>query len=849
MIMKRIFRNSLIFIFIFVFIILYFQILIQTYIIPNNYEISIVLLLGFVIIIIGIFYFFLKIDFYNKIVASVKILNENLTKTILIILMTITIFIPSVSFSDVIIVWNEIPPLNYVRGCVFLIGALFIPGACIFNLILPKSTIHERLNVKPFLVKITIYPIISLTFLGSITLILDFLGLPRLSFIPFLFFSIIFLYLLDVFFQKLNVYELKNKITEIKISRYTFLILFIGLGITIIALGIQLSSNYLIAGDRWRSISSGTSIGLLDTSPFDSPPYVKYWGFVSFSLSNLCGLPYINTNALLFPFLYLSITSIYLLTKALLNNMNEMFSVLSSIFIVIFSQLFITISLNQLIRGLHYRLLFHQFTYHSYAYFSLFVSLTLFFIVIRSNNKEHRSKLTTENIVLLALSSLFLIQSLLSYYIPSLVGILIIFLYCPFSKNIQKYLRHFLIFYFFFIIFFIAFDLMAFNFFGYYILNFLSYFSGISLHFPQVELRSLRFLLISLVVYSFLISFFILLFLIYKFSSRWSIIIEKIKLHKNFILKKKFKYFFIFMICFFSICLLIGLSNVSSSFKGEPLASKSPNDSFLTFYLSTLIVHLGFFGILGIYLSYFCFKENKNLFFFLLCWIVLIIGLASSFIFLRWIQNPTSLISEISEDDFTSMMYFFTRNWFFSTIPLSIFTSIGLIKLISKMKSRSWFNFKTNKGIRSIQSLFLVSILIYSSLSNTIITAMYWNNHYSVSNEEAQIIGWTSKNVPINSTILNYPYNYNLRRMHNNLYLFTYYFLDNNLNLFNEAGELIYNFDSVDGLIYNLNSKNIYYLIIIRYYISEKYQELIDQFYNTTLFQYGNYIIYKSNEF
>ena len=125
---------------------------------------------------------------------------------------------------------------------------------------------------------------------------------------------------------------------------------------------------------------------------------------------------------------------------------------------------------------------------------------------------------------------------------------------------------------------------------------------------------------------------------------------------------------------------------------------------------------------------------------------------------------------------------------------------------------------------------------------------MYWNNYYSVSNEEAQIIGWTSKNVPKNSSILSYPYNYNLRRMDNNLYLIKYYFLDNNLNLFNEAEELIYNFESMNGLIYDLNSKNIYYFILNRYYISEKYQELIDQFYNTTLFQYGNFIIYKSNE-
>lgn len=814
MISKRIVRNSIITTFISGFILLYFLFLIQTYIIPNNYQISIVILIGFAIIVIVLFYFLLKINSPNYIIASVKIINENLIKTILMVLMGITIFVPAVPFSDIIVAWNHVPILNYFRGVVFLIGVLFLPGACIFNLILPKSTIHKKLNVEPFLVKLTIYPIISLTFIGSLVLILNFLGFTRPSFIPFLFFSITFLYILSNFLQKNNKYELKNKITKIKISRYTLLILTIGLGLIIIALGFLLSSHhYLIAGDRWRAISSASLIGTGDFG-LSQDTYTKYWGCVSFGLSVLCGIPYINTNVLLFLFIYLSITSVYLLIKILLKNMNEKLCVLSSIIIAIL---------------FNPHLLIFQFSYHSFVFFSLFISLTLFFIVIKSDHLENRQKLTTENKILLILSSLFLIQSFILYFIPALMGIGIIFLYGLFSANIKQYLRVFLIFYLLFILSFIIIDLFAFNFFSFWCLQFLSGFSGIPFNFFQIKPYSLRITYTSLFFYTLLLSTLFLLCIVYKFSSRLSIIINKIKLKINFVLEKKLKYLFVFSSIFFSICLLIADVDLYSLI--FYLNASNLHLSFLSFYLNTLITSLRFFGILGIYLSFFGYKENKNQFFFLFSWIVLIIGLASSLIFLRWIQYPTFLISNIPEDYTYYMRYWFSRTWYYSMIPLSIFYSIGLVKVIQKLKSRSW-RYYSYKKINSVVSLSLVALLIFLSLSTPITSVIYWENSYAVTDEEAQLISWTSTNIPRDSKILITSWQFK-GRLEKDLYLYKTYYLD----------EVMNNTDyTIEDLMGNLTLQNILYFILEKQYEC-KYLELIDYFYTIRLYDEGGFLV------
>ena len=133
--MKRIIRNLIFTSIIGLFIILSFIFLNQTYIRSNNYDISIILLCGYAIIIIGIF---LTINTSINSIIRINTLNENAIKMLLLILMSIAIFIPSITFSDVIIAWENISFLNYFRGFVLLISALFLPGACLFNIIFPN---------------------------------------------------------------------------------------------------------------------------------------------------------------------------------------------------------------------------------------------------------------------------------------------------------------------------------------------------------------------------------------------------------------------------------------------------------------------------------------------------------------------------------------------------------------------------------------------------------------------------------------------------------------------------------------------------------------------------------------
>jgi len=760
-------------------------------------------------------------------ITKLEILNENSIKIILIVLMSLSIFIPTVSFSEMIIAWNEIPPINYVRWIIFIVGGLYIPGSSIFNILFPESTIHERLNVEPFLIKITIYPMISLVYLGIITLILDFFGFLSDFIILFTFFSFIFLFYIDFLFQKKRGIKLKRKRNEIKTSRQTFLILFIGLGIILIALSIHFSSQYLIRGDRWRGIYSAPLIGSPDPYPFSVAykNYTTYWGYIIFALSKLCGIPYINVSASLFPLLFISITSIYLFVKALLNKNNGILAVLSSIFILIFSELFISISLNQLKGGLWFpRFLILQFSYHSFSYFSFFISIALFFIVINSNNLKNRSN---EKIFLLALSSLFLFQSLMTYFFTFLMGIIIVFLYIPFSKNIKQYLRNLLIFYFFFIVFFIIFDFLTFNYFSYIIIAFFQSFLAITL-FNKV--------LFSFYFYTFLLSVFIILFIIYKFSNTLSILIEKTKKKINSILKRKFfrRFLFSFIEIFFLILLIIGLSNPRLGLTTTDHSFDIPvkNADFWNFYLTLLITNMGWIGIFGIFFLYFCFKKNKKLFFFLFSLTILSIGLASSFIFIRWFQYPTSLVYDIPENEFFDMLYFFSRMWIFSAIPLSIFAAIGLIKLINVINTRVWFKAKSYKKFTT--PLFFTSILIYFTLSNSIITSIYWDNFSAISNEEAQIIGWSTDNIPYGSKILITTVFF--KSLQRDLYLYETFYLQD---------ELINSENNISRLIENLILYEIYYLILPNLLIVD-YITLINNFYKITIYKYGSYSIYSS---
>lgn len=837
----NILRSSVITVFIIIFISSFFLFLISLYIINNNFGIPVILLIGFGVIIAVIFYIFLDLSFSknHKMVYIFRIFNENLIKIIIFLSMVFTFFIPPISFSEFIIDWNRIGFFNYIRAFAFLIGLMFLPGACFSNLVFPKMTLPERFKIEPFFLKLTIYPLLSFTILTSATFILDQIGILRDLMAIFLFWIIIILFICDLLVQKFR--DNKNfefKRIEIKVSKNTLLILIVALGIIIIALGVHLSSKYLIPGDSWRGLNYANFIGKPDSSPLDKfYSYSIYWGYFTFSLQALSGIPYVNINAMLFPFLYLFISSIYLCMKALLHKHKEIYATLATVFTVIFSNLFFIFNSN--LGGQNYEsssgLIFDgiiNFRYKSLALFLLIFSIALF-IVITKNHQDLNlnSNIKSEEIKIASIGSFFLLQSFLIYFLPIIPAISFFIIYSLFSNKKQRSLKVLLIYLAFFIILFIPIDIYSYFFFSWKSSTHLSYFLGLS---PPL----LRYVLIknALFFYLFLTGFFLIIFFIYKISTRSVLdpykknyikirlnskirfilkliifpifLIEEILFNvspsrlqrikdkeylrfkigfnekqKKIRVKKKFNFikfsifysiFFIFLGIEISYKLLIHLQKISIN-----------DQNFFLFYLDLFFSNIGFIGILGIILSYFCFKKNRKLYFILLLWGIFIFGLASILIFLRWIQFPFVNPAEIPTEQYFYMVYWFNRIWYYSIIPLSIFASIGLIKLHNYFKSKKIFKIR-NKYLKSLPILGFTSILIFSSLSNTIITGMYWNNYPFYTDEEAQIIGWTSNNIPYNSNIL-------LDRFI--LYHLEDVIFSNNFYIWDESSEALENFN------------------------------------------------------
>ncbi len=751
----NIFRNFIVVAFVASFIIAYFLFLINLYIIPNNYELPIVSLIGFAIIIIGIFYFFINLSHgneSNETLFNFKILNENSIKIILMSLMVITFFIPPISFSDAMINWEHIGFFNHFRAIIFLIGGAFLPGACIFKILLPNSTLHEKFHVEPFLLKITIYPLLSFTFLGGYTFILDRFGLLREFFAIVLFITIILLFVFDFLIQKLRDNdEIKLNTTELKLSKYTSLIIFIAIGIIIVAIGIFFSFKYVMPIDNWRGIEYAYYIGRPDTTHWDLfRMYTTYWGYISFSLSTLCGIPYFNIYAILFPFLYLFITSIYLLTKALLYNFKEIYAVLSTIFIVIFSNLFYIINLSIghieatfIGAGIFY------FNFRSYAYFSLFLSMALFIIIARTSNVlETKPNFKTERLLITFFAALFLLQSYMTYFLPTIAGISLTFIYCIFSKKKSQDFKLFLNFLLIFILLFISIDVLSGFFFSWIPSVSLSGFLGVTL------LTQYKFLFLNAIfIYIFFFGFFILSFLIYR------IYIKSFSKSRKRDLKFKIssKFIFKFILFIFSEFLIIEILHIIVIKIMEPFLIINKN--FFTFYLDLIFANIGLIGILGIYLSYFCFKKNRQLFYVLFSWFLFTIGLASILIFRRWLQYPFTTVSEIPSNEYFYMMYWYTRNWYYLIIPLSIFSSVGIIKLIKNFKSKGLVK-NLNKTKKLIPYLTFTSVLIFLSFSNTLIAGLeiynrgLYDRDFEIKDEEAQMFGWVTENIPRNSKIL-----------------------------------------------------------------------------------------------
>ncbi len=747
--------NSIITTGIFVFITFYVLFLINTTAIQKETPIESIffLYLGFILLVVSVFIAF-NINPSNQ-NFKFWFISENLVKIILLILMLGSFFIiPSIPLFPTIISWEEIYSLNIIRAIIFIIGCAFLPGSCLFNIFFPKNRIHERFGVESFLLKITIYPLLSFLTLGIVVLVLDQLSLAK-EIMPNILISFIFILLiLDLIIQKRRNRLTKKIVIRQTVSKTTIVILILSLAVVLFSSGIMLDVRYLIPGDSWVGIAHANYIGLpeasLGNSWVASTNYPLFWGYPTFAMSVLGGLPFININTFLTPFLYLFVTSTYIFMKSILNGLRERYIIKSTILVISFSGLLDITKISDIfqngsISDLVFDGLFN-FRYKSFAYFLFFLGLAFFFTYKNSEKKTLINLLKSEDLKVFALGALFLVISFMTYMLPLLFALFILLVYSLFIKSENKYivLRNLTIFIILISVFFIMFDLSMNFYLSKIFIKKIFYFFQIG--FLKTITDTLPY---WVTVYSifFLITLFCfivqIMYLIF-FKKREQKIRLKLKINSKIV-------FLVFT--FFSFLYIIFLIiHITTNLKGDFI---DINNIFLFYYLNIYIFpNIGIIGIVGVFLFYFSYKENKNLFFILLFWTTLFFIISSITIFelffsdLPYIPTFQELIRNVSNGKYNNMIYWFTRTWIYIIPAISILLVIGLKRFSIYLNKSSFYTFR--KASRNV----FVSLFIFFSITNLIVSGIYWqNNLYNVSDEEAQTIGWITSNIPDHSNI------------------------------------------------------------------------------------------------
>lgn len=780
------------YIYVIIFVFFYFFYIFNRYAFPNNKEIPYLIIFGFGIIIIVLF--IITINLKSLLNDENKsyyrcILNENFIKNLLFSLMILTIFIPPVSFSDTIIGWNQISVLNYFRGFTILFGSAFIPGICIYNLT-PNPKIHELFNINPLIIKLSIYPLISFTMLGAISLILDRIGLLAENFELVLFLIIFFLFLLDFLKRRLK----SNKVVKNKIliKRNLWLLFMIAFGCTIIALGLHISSQYLVPGDSWNAVVYANLIGK-GAPATDGSAYYIYWGYITFSLRILTGIPYININVMLISFIYLFVFLVYILIKSILTNYKDIYAILATIFVITYSGLFYIYNSDlETTSWLIFDGIFN-FRYKSFSVNLFLFSLSLFIVSIKNYQKFDKKNNQKRNFHIIFFVAFFTLQSYMIYFIPLIPEIIFIVLFLIIFKH-RKNFEYVILFLFSITVLFTFFDFFSYFFFSWKAITLTSLFLGIPLY-AQAELEITRRFLTGIYSNLFLIGIFILFscfYFIYKRRNNSKNYYQKKFIHNskvNKILGYSGLLIFILSLCIELVYILF--YEIPSNILIEP--------NFLYFFVNVIFLNIGIAGIFGLILSVFTFRLNKQIFQILFVWLILIFLVSSSLIFLNWIKYPLNPPLEIPKSEYGLMMIWFERNWYYSIIPISIFLSIGLInfkRVISEKRIKKYFKFDIDL-IQKITSLILISTLIFFTFTNTIISGIYWYNRKNASyidNDEAQIYGYLTKNVPMHSNIVSDNIKI-VNRLNDLQFWRTYYIYDQIENMNNKEISFSYNAD------------------------------------------------------
>jgi len=727
------------------FITLYLTFLYTFHVLPEGYGAPIILLSGFGLIIAGFFYFFFYLikNNENKIILRLNIFSENTITTILIVLMISTFFIPSITFSEMTIDWSQIPALNYIRSIVFVIGIAFVPGSSIFCLLFPNSTIHEKLKIEPFFIKLVLYPLISLTFLGSVSLILDQLGTLREFFSVILFLTIVILHLLKIvkFRKDFKLRYVFHK-SEVKISRNTLFILFLTISIILISLSIHLHTRYLFGVDGYIAMSSSRFIGQPDIQITDIfSIYTIYWGYITFSLSTLSGIPVINIMVFYFFLIYLFIASIYLFCKAILGDMNDKYAILATIFATIFSSLYLIYENNYIferISRLTYDGIFNL-RYKGFAIILMIVSMMLFIITFKKSNlKKFRRFRNIEDGLILFVSAFLLFQSFIIYYLPIIPALSLIFILMLVLAKKREMFKCYFYFSLFLVVIFIIFDMVFNNFFSRQTIGLFLYFFGELIKFPVGN--SLFKFFITILSLIGLLAFMPIISIIFKrlISSNNKLNL-RYKLSPNSIIL----IFIIFNAVFLFLEISLNLIRTIRSLY------------YFTFILHLFYYNLGLTGILGVYLSFLCYKKNKQVFYIAFIWFICLFLISIIPVIINWLSYPFLNPVEVPANLFYNTLYWFSRTWYYSIIPISILASIGFIKLI-KFLSLKFTILRRKKGTFLSLKLISLSTFVFFLFSNSIIAGMFLNNEpwQTLDDDEIQVLGWITENLPSHSNIL-----------------------------------------------------------------------------------------------
>ena len=303
------------------------------------YSLPVTLLIGFSIIIISTFLFVNKDhNKENLFTYQIRLLPENIIKILLFTFISIPLIIPEGIYPSTIVVWENVGILNYMRGFFVLIGMGYLPGACFYKILHPRDNLHQRFGVDSYILKFTLYPLISFGFIGLVVLFFNQLGLTGEIIAVLLYLTSGVLLISDFVLQKIREKKINVKIACIKSSGYTLFIILFALGISLISLGVFFGTGYLIIEDSWVGVQPAHYIGdpnlnpIVDIIYYDS--YPVFWGYIIYGLSILSGIPYINVNAMLALYNYLFILSTYILIKTILNDFKEKYVVLSTILVL-----------------------------------------------------------------------------------------------------------------------------------------------------------------------------------------------------------------------------------------------------------------------------------------------------------------------------------------------------------------------------------------------------------------------------------------------------------------------------------------------------------------------------------